>query len=454
MREKTGDEALYAVSGLSVQALKQLAIALEERCPASRLLDLDVLDQEGRQVDRSSLGISPRSCLLCDQPASICARSRAHSREALHCEIKKRMEQAVAEEISARMAAHAAEASSFELMVSNKPGLVSMQSSGSHDDMNRFTFGRAQSEFFIYYEAAFRIGFFATGDASAEACDNNTFISKRVNDRPNAETCSLASVTMSALSFDDAKELRLEGMFAERRMFESTGGVNTHRGWIYMSGVLLAAIGLFFRRTLEEDATSFPTPDSIKDIFQSLIIEVAQELEDVVDVLPLFEQVKAALPVATEAVGVRQEALHGFPSIMETGLPVMASVYRATSGQVGISGEDVLGRRVFLALLGVVNDTTLRKRGGVARAKALRTFLLNYWISDGHCNSDESDVWRETIINADDASIDACLSLLESIFEEERLTAGGTADALAGTRLVYAFLQDVTNVLLFWQKKS
>lgn len=452
VRKKTGDEALYAVNGLSVQALKQLAMAIEDRCPASRLLDLDVLNKEGRQINRSSLGIPPRSCLLCDRPASICARSHAHSKEALHSEIKRRLEQTVAEEVSARVAARAVEASSFELMVSNKPGLVTMLNSGSHDDMDCFTFGRAQSEFFIYYEAAFRIGFFATGVAPADACEKNASVSERANDRSNLKTCSLASAAIPALSLDDANKLRLEGVFAERRMLDSTGGVNTHRGWIYMSGVLLAAIGLLFRRILEEDATSFPTPDDLKEIFQSLIVEVAQALEYVVEVSPLFELIKITLPVASEAVGVRQEALRGFPSIMETGLPVMASVYRETSDQ-GINGiEDALGRRVFLALLGVVDDTTLRKRGGDACAEALRTFLLNYWISDDRYNSDDPDVWREAIINADNASIDACLSLLESKFEENRLTAGGTADALSGTRLAYAILHDITNVLLFWQK--
>ena len=60
-----------------------------------------------------SLGIPPRSCLLCDQSASMCARSHAHSKEALHSEIKRRLEQTVAEEVSARVAARAVEALSL-----------------------------------------------------------------------------------------------------------------------------------------------------------------------------------------------------------------------------------------------------------------------------------------------------------------------------------------------------
>ena len=78
------------------------------------------------------------------------------------------------------------------------------------------------------------------------------------------------------------------------------------------------------------------------------------------------------------------------------------------------------------------------------------TFLLNYWVPDVRLQDDEwITAWIEALIKADDSSIDACLSLLELQFEEERLTAGGTADALAGTRLVNSFFRDITNMLLF-----
>ena len=449
LREKTGDEALFAIKGLSAHAVKRLAIALEDQSPASRLLDLDVIDQDGSQISRSALGDSPRRCLLCDQPASICARSRAHDTNALDRETKRRMMQAVAGEASARMAANASEASSFELMVSKKPGLVTMQSSGSHDDMDRFTFGRAQSVFYSYYEAAFRIGFFSEEYVSLESFEVYECRGNRASNRVKSDEHPAAIKTMPALSQNDAQKLRLEGIFAEQRMFDSTDGVNTHRGWIYMSGVLLAAMGLFFRGALGEDATLFEKSDTLKDRFQFLIIKVAEALEHVVNNSPFFEQVRAVLPVASEASGVRQEALKGFPSIMDTGLPVMTSVY-CSIGSNSTEYDDAMGRRVFLALLGVIDDTTVTKRGGSLRSNTLRTFLLNYWVPDVRLQDDEwITAWIEALIKADDSSIDACLSLLELQFEEERLTAGGTADALAGTRLVNSFFRDITNMLLF-----
>lgn len=82
----------YAASGpeafLSVEAepkrLKKLTVDIEETAPLGRLWDIDVLDPEsGRGISREEIGFPARSCFLCDAPAAVCARSRAHSLEEL-----------------------------------------------------------------------------------------------------------------------------------------------------------------------------------------------------------------------------------------------------------------------------------------------------------------------------------------------------------------------------------
>jgi holo-ACP synthase CitX len=60
-------------------AVKRLCIGLEESHPAARLLDLDVYSSDAVQIGRASLGLPPRSCLLCDQPAVDCMRSQRHA---------------------------------------------------------------------------------------------------------------------------------------------------------------------------------------------------------------------------------------------------------------------------------------------------------------------------------------------------------------------------------------
>ena len=77
-----GPFALYR-SDLQARQVKRLGIALESMHPAGRLLDLDVYDHSGKQLDRAALELPPRSCLLCPEPALACIRARRHTSEEL-----------------------------------------------------------------------------------------------------------------------------------------------------------------------------------------------------------------------------------------------------------------------------------------------------------------------------------------------------------------------------------
>jgi holo-ACP synthase len=80
--DSLGPFALYRTE-LSAGEAKRRAIALESGHPAGRLLDLDIYDPCGRQVDRAALGLPPRSCLLCPEPALACIRGKRHQSEEL-----------------------------------------------------------------------------------------------------------------------------------------------------------------------------------------------------------------------------------------------------------------------------------------------------------------------------------------------------------------------------------
>ncbi len=83
MESPAGYAAIYAVSGMSAQALKLLVMALEDTHPLGRLWDFDVLIQGHIPVGRENLEKPGRPCLICGSPAKLCARSQAHSREEL-----------------------------------------------------------------------------------------------------------------------------------------------------------------------------------------------------------------------------------------------------------------------------------------------------------------------------------------------------------------------------------
>ncbi|QKN82257.1 citrate lyase holo-[acyl-carrier protein] synthase [Scandinavium goeteborgense] len=73
----TGPEGLLAVDAPAL-ALKQTAIALEQKHPLGRLWDIDVLNPQGEILSRTALALPTRRCLLCENDARICARERAH----------------------------------------------------------------------------------------------------------------------------------------------------------------------------------------------------------------------------------------------------------------------------------------------------------------------------------------------------------------------------------------
>lgn len=79
---KTGAEGYISVQNMDAIELKKVAIKHENLLPKSRLLDIDVMTQNGG-ISRSALGVAPRKCLLCEENAKACARSQKHSMEEL-----------------------------------------------------------------------------------------------------------------------------------------------------------------------------------------------------------------------------------------------------------------------------------------------------------------------------------------------------------------------------------
>lgn len=76
--EATGYEAYYCVSA-DAKDVKLLMCGLEDQDPLGRIFDIDVIKQDGTKLSRGDFNMPGRKCLICGQPAPVCARSRAHS---------------------------------------------------------------------------------------------------------------------------------------------------------------------------------------------------------------------------------------------------------------------------------------------------------------------------------------------------------------------------------------
>lgn len=77
----TGPEAFIIVDEIPENE-KKIASQFEDQTEFGRLFDIDVLTYKNdflHPLSRSDFGQPARKCLICDQPAKVCARSRTHS---------------------------------------------------------------------------------------------------------------------------------------------------------------------------------------------------------------------------------------------------------------------------------------------------------------------------------------------------------------------------------------
>lgn len=306
-----GYEAFYCVDG-DAKRIKALTVQIEDGSALGRLFDMDVLTTDGSKLDRGTLGHPPRKCLLCPQDAVICSRSRSHSVEALREKTHQILREAICEEYSRRIGELAVKALLYEVCTTPKPGLVDCAGSGSHKDMDIFTFMASSSALWPYFR-----------DCAAAGM-------KGKNTPPE----------------DTFQYLRFLGKMAEQTMYRATGGVNTHKGAIFTLGLLCGAAG----RAYEAGESSISALlEQCRAMTNGL---VRKDLES--GLLPATHGRKAFAEYGI--TGIRGEAEAGFPTVTEVGLPVL----REGLAQ-GRSLNDA-GCTVLLAIMAHTADTNLIAR--------------------------------------------------------------------------------------------
>ena len=313
VREKTGNECILLTDAEPL-AVKAITAELEDCAPIGRLFDMDVLRPDGSKVERQELGLPGRRCLLCGESAQVCARSRKHSVEELQAKTREILREAVDEADSREAARYACQALLYEVAITPKPGLVDRENSGSHRDMDFFTFQASAAALQPYFAQCVRIG--RQGGAPEKTL----------------------------------RALRLPGKLAEAEMRRATGGINTHKGAIFSMGILCGALGRL-------DREIWGNPDRILDECAAMAKGIVSE--DYRDLTP--ETAKTAgqkLYLRYGITGVRGQAEAGFPAVREVGLPAL---YTA----LGI-GMDIneAGCAALLELIVHTADTNMIHRGG------------------------------------------------------------------------------------------
>ena len=310
IREHTGNEAIYILDCDALTA-KAAAVTVEDHTRAGRLFDMDVLRADGSKVQRQELNLEPRKCLICGDVAQGCARSRRHTVAQLREKTRQLLEEALACRDSRRIAQVACQALLYEVAVTPKPGLVDRANSGSHRDMDFFSFQASAAALWPYFETCARIGM-------------------DMKDRTPEETFAA---------------LRAPGLLAEGEMLRATGGVNTHKGAIFSMGILCGAagrLGLRDPEALLEECGRMTAGLTERD-FAGLTEENAKT-------------VGQKLYLRHGITGVRGQVEAGFPAVLEIGLP------RLREGlAMGLSLNGA-GCAALLAMLAATVDTNLISR--------------------------------------------------------------------------------------------
>ena len=245
-----------------------------------------------------------------------------------------------------------------ELALYPKPGLVSLEDSGSHTDMDGRTFLRSLFSLRRYFPTMVGLG--ATGAPF-----------------PALRACAIE---------------------AEARMLRATGGVNTHRGAVFLLGLLCAGAGAV-------QASGEPLQAS--RIRTTLLHRWGRALE-------AHAAVKRDLPgsIAAREHGLRNaahEAALGFPVLFEQVLPTLETGLRR-----GLS-EDRARLDAFFAAMAHLDDTNLARRGGRDGFDFARQAARGFLAAGGAAGAQG---WQAALA-------------LHREFVRRRLSPGGAADMLA-----------------------
>ncbi|MDO5545099.1 MAG: triphosphoribosyl-dephospho-CoA synthase CitG [Eubacteriales bacterium] len=318
IQEKAGNEAIFLLDDGPL-AVKNVTVEIEDHAPIGRLFDMDVLCPDGRKVDRQELGREGRKCLICGGMAQACARSRTHSVPELQEKTRQILGDAVLQEDCQTAARLATQALLYEVATTPKPGLVDRENSGSHRDMDFFTFQASAAALYPYFSQCVKVG--------------------RETEDPR----------------ETFRRLRLPGKLAEGEMLRATNGVNTHKGAIFSMGILCGALGRLEREQWSD-------PNAV--LSECAAMTKGLVSEDYVNLTS--ETAKTAgqkLYLQYGITGVRGQAEGGFPAVLNVGLPKLEAALA--------SGKSIneAGCAALLAMLADTVDTNMIHRGGYELAK-------------------------------------------------------------------------------------
>lgn len=223
-------DGLYYLCGIKGknEKIKRNLINIENTHNLGRFVDLDFFIDGEKSLSRKDFGLPLRKCILCENDALYCIRTEAHEVRDILLHIEKTTVFFFAD-LVVDLADYAI---LRELKIDQKFGLVSLDSNGSHTDMNYQTMLKAKDSILYYFKKMVIRGY--------QADDLKTLLSS----------------------------VRIVGLEAEKQMFEATSGVNSYKGIIFLLGLSALSFGYTIK-----------TSTSFNDVFTNIKI-IAEDIYD------------------------------------------------------------------------------------------------------------------------------------------------------------------------------
>lgn len=385
---RTGLNALIAVAG-SAHKLKEFGLSIEEEPKYGRLIDIDVFDAGGQQINRVSQRLSERKCYVCDNSAIQCMRSKAHANEEIIMAAGKMMFDFKVQSTKVwtmpveTIGTTALEAMLMEAACAPAPGLVDRFNSGAHQDMNYFTFLKSSSALVPFI---FR--------------------------------CAWAGWNHAGTAKGLLPVLRNIGIDGEKAMYQSTHGINTQKGLLFLMGVLSAAAA----RTVR-----FKHFDSLRE---AILQETAQICTGIVErelrilhTAPPRRKLTAGERLFLDygVTGIRGEIEAGLPVIRTTGLPSLDEAFHA-----GLSLNDGL-LHALIGIMAETQDTTILNRHDIDTLSDVQDAAKSIMAKGGMLTNEGKKEIKK----------------LDAVYAKKRISPGGTADLLAATYFLYCLAERI-----------
>lgn len=266
------------------------------------------------------------------------------------------------------------ESMTYEAMAAPKPGLVDRFNNGAHKDMDLFTFMNSIISLSDYFH----------------------------------------DITLLGYEFDNPdhrlmmEEIRPWGIEAEETMLKATNGVNTHKGLIFLMGIVAAASGRLYRNAMDINPKnlSMIIKEMTRGITNELIINVDSEK------LTYGERIFKEYHIT----GIRGEVEKGLPTVMHISYPVFKRLMDNESISVNTAMIHTL-----LHLMAKVEDINILGRHGMDTLDYVRKRAKHALKFGGYMRLKGRKY----------------VKYMDMDFINRNISPGGSADLLAVTMFIY-----------------